>query len=109
MNDQGSTQDRERARTDAGLTGDKAPAPDPATAPHGVDAETGGAPTSSAAAKQDAERRRAIGKGVSGVSIASSHRPQHAEGGSPAYLHWAVLAGGVLLGLALAVAGLWTA
>ena len=106
MADQGSTQDRERALTDIGKTGDKVPAPDPATAPHGVDAETGGAPTSSSAAREDTDRRQAIGKRVSGVEAASSHRPQHGGPGRASVLLWAVLAGGVLLGMALAVAGL---
>ena len=105
MADQGSTQDRERALTDGGHTGDKVPAADPATAPHGADAETGGAPTSQSAAREDAARRRAIGERVSGVSIASSHRPQHGGRGGPAYLLWAVLGGGVLLGIVLAIAG----
>lgn len=50
----------ETAAVEAGATGDKVPAVDPATAPLETDAETGGAATPSAAARSDLERRQGL-------------------------------------------------
>lgn len=50
----------ERKATDAGLTGDKIKAADPAAAPQHTDAEASGAPTSGQAARDNLRRLLAI-------------------------------------------------
>ena len=99
-------EERDRIRTDSGQTGDKVPVSDPATVPISADAETGGARTNPAAAAADLSRREAIGARVADQEIAGAARLTHGPRPRPNLLLWSALAGAVLLGAALAAAGL---
>ena len=98
--------ERDRMRTDRGLTGDKVPARDPATVPISADAETGGTGTHPGAAEADRSRRGAIGQRVADQEIAGAHRMRHGRRSRPSLLLWSALIGAVLLGAALAAAGM---
>lgn len=95
----------DRIRTDRGETGDKVPAPDPATVPNSADAETGGARTDPSAAAADRARRAAIGSRVADQEIAGAHRLQQRQPTRPSLLMWSALIAAVLLGAVLAAAG----
>ena len=95
----------DRIRTDRGKTGDKVPAPDPATVPISADAETGGARTDPSAAAADGARREAIGARVADQEIAGAERLQQRQRTRPSLLMWSALIGAVLLGVVLAAMG----
>jgi hypothetical protein len=95
----------DRIRTDRGETGDKAPAPDPATVPISADAETGGARIDPSAAAADRARRAAIGARVADQEIAGAHRLRQGRRKRPSPLLWSALVAAVLLGAILAAAG----
>jgi hypothetical protein len=94
-----------KADINAGLTGDKVPGFDPATAPLGTDEEAAGAPTSEAAAQhaRTAQRRPARERRVpSEESIAPDANPRKAM---PAAGTWL----GVGAGVAIVLTGfIWT-
>jgi hypothetical protein len=98
--------ERDRIRTDRGLTGDKVPVRDPATVPFSADAETGGTRTHPAAAEADRSQRSAIGQRVAEQEIAGAHRLHQGRRSRPSLLLWSALIGAVLLGAALAAAGM---
>jgi hypothetical protein len=98
--------ERDRIRTDHGGTGDKAPGLDPATVPISADAETGGTRTHPTAAEADRSRRHAIGQRVADQEIAGAHRLRQGNRARPSLLLWSALIGAVLLGAALAAAGM---
>lgn len=66
-----------RAAIDAGLTGDKVPAGDPAAAPLQTDAESAGTPTSAAQAEADVRRQHRIARetGADGRPIMAGADP----------------------------------
>jgi hypothetical protein len=98
--------ERDRIQTDRGGTGDKVPVQDPATVPISADAETGGARTHPTAAEADRSQRGAIGQRVADQEIAGAHRLQQGNRSRPSLLLWSALIGALLLGAALAAAGM---
>lgn len=91
---------QERAKTDAGLTGDKIRVADPAAAPLDTDAEAGGVPTSGPAALASLRRLVEIARATPRPDTFGAWRQPH-EGHRR--LGWTLLAwGGVLVGL-----GVW--
>ena len=71
MNDDPNRPDpgRARAAIDAGKTGDKVPAEDPAAAPMHTDAEAAGTPTPSAAAEADVARQERIARETGAADV----------------------------------------
>lgn len=97
---------RERQTTDAGLTGDKIRAADPAAAPVHTDAEAGGSPTHGAAALASIRRLVDVAWATPRPDTFGAWRQPH-EGHRR--LGWTLLAWGaalVALGVAAGLAGL---
>lgn len=97
-----------RAATDAGLTGDKVGAEDPAAAPLETDAETSGTPTDPAMAmSQTRDQQRIAAEHAAGVTTAARNPQPERSGGPAASKHsvkgalWAAIGGAVVAGLAL--------
>ena len=88
-----------KAATDRGLTGDKVPGFDPAAAPLGTDAETGGAPPLAAADPPLPERRRADPAGLGRRSERHRTRPYRMQD----RMIWPVIAA-MLVAIAIIVA-----
>lgn len=93
---------------DAGLTGDKVGASDPATVPLAGDAESAGTPTLAADAASDIKRQYTIAANLPPAPFAASHQPRRRRDHGP----WptiialaAVAAAGIVAGL-LSLSGL---
>lgn len=97
---------RERARTDAGLTGDKVAVGDPAAAPVHTDAETAGTPTPAKLSAASVRRQERIAKAArpkAGLApFAADRQPFGGHGGGGALTAGALVAlvlAGVLAGI----------
>ncbi len=98
-----------RRAVDSGLTAEKAPGEDPAAAPLGTDAETGGAPIPEGSARQDLDRRKEIARKIlpkTAPIAAHSDMPQTPAARRTGLYLGLAFAGLALLGIILAVAGL---